>query len=1042
MWLSDVCVRRPVLATVLNVLLIVFGVFAFLGISVREYPDVDPPTVSVSTAYRGASAAVVETKITQLIEDRISGIEGIRAMTSSSSDGTSRIMIEFNLSRNIEAAASDVRDRVARILDELPPEAEAPWMDKADADASPIIQLVMSTSRLGPMELSDYAERYVVDRFSSLDGVSRVNVMGARTKSMRVWLDRQKLAARGLTTIDVENALTRQNVERPAGRLESVDRELTLRTTRPYETADDFSRLIITRGDDGYPIRLGDVALVEVSPLQPRSVFRANGIPAVGIGIVKQSKANTLDVARAVKAEMNRLAKDLPEGMQIRVNMDDSQFIEASMNAVIKTLIEAGIIVIAVIWLFLGNIRATLIPTVTVPISLIASFIFLSALGFSLNILTMLALVLAIGLVVDDAIVVVENIHRRMEQGEPPLLAAYRGTREVGFAVIATTLVLIAVFLPLSLLQGDVGRLFREFALALAGAVACSGLVALTLSPVMAAWLLKPHDSGNKITAQFAAVMDRVADRYSSLLQVLLTRKWVAVGIVATVFAGIFVLFRTLPIEVTPPEDRGQFQVQVTAPQGASFDYTSRYLTIVEDMLLDDVSPGQMDRTLTRMPTGYMSNDMNAGTIQASMADWSERSRSTTSYVQDLNPKLATIPGVRAVASERRGFRSRNAQQPLRFVLGGPTYEELASWRDKLFTHIAEENPRINRLESDYEETKPTMAIDIDMDRAGDLGVSVQAISRTLETLLGGRQITTFISGGKEYQVMLQAGLNQRATPNDLASLYVRSDSTGQLVPMSNLIATREMAGASSYNRFDRMRSITISANLTPGYTLGEALEYLEGVVADVLPPSARLSYTGQARELRESSTQLQLSFALALIVVFLVLAAQFESWIHPLVIMTTVPLAVFGALAALAAFGYTLNIYSQIGIIMLIGLAAKNGILIVEFANQRRDAGLSFHDALMEASQTRLRPILMTSIATVAGVLPLVLASGAGAEARSNLGLVVFWGVLLSTLLTIFVVPVFYALLARRSGSPGRVAAQLSEQISTSPEPSASVVQ
>lgn len=1036
MWLSDISIKRPVLATVINALLVVFGTFALGSISVREYPDVEPPLMSVITSYPGASAAVVESKITQPLEIRLAGLEGVRSMTSQSKDGRSQITLEFDLARDIEAAAGDVRDRVSRSVDILPRDAEAPWVNKSDIDAQPIIQLMLTSNRMTALELSDYADRYLVDRFGSLNGVSRVNLPGARTKAMRVWLDRQQLAAHGVTTIDVENALSRQNVERPIGRLESNDREFTLRTSRPFKTAAEFSRLVIARGADGYPVRLGDVSTVEVGPLQPRSVFRANGQPAIGLGIVKQSNANTLEVAEAVKAEMQVIAKDLPADMQLQVNSDESLFIDAALESVGRTLVEAGLIVIAVIWLFLGNLRATLIPAVTVPISLLASFLFLLALGFSLNILTMLALVLAIGLVVDDAIVVVENIHRRIELGEPPLLAAYRGTREVGFAVVATTLVLIAVFTPLSLLQGETGRLFREFALALASAIACSCVVALTLSPVMSAWLFKARNAEHTGAGTITQHLERLALLYRRELVRFVKRPWIAASLMGCLLLGIVLLFRILPNELTPAEDRGQLSVQVTAPLGASFEYTSRYMSVVEDILLQDVGGGEVERTFMRIPNSNGSEDVNTGMVQVSMTDWGSRSRSTRDYVTTLGPKLSDLPGVRAVATERRGFRSRGgSQRPVQIVLGGPTYEALVQWRDKLFARISDENPRLLGLESDYEETKPMLAVDIDMNRAGDLGVSVDAIGRTLGTLLGGSRASTYVDGGKEYDVMLQAGAEQRVSPQDLANLYVRSDSSGALIPLANLVTSREMVGSAANNRFDRMRSITISASLASGYTLGEALTYLEELAAKELPPTARLSYAGESRELKESSHTIYFSFSLALVVVFLVLAAQFESWIHPLVIMTTVPLAVFGALAALATLGYTLNIYSQIGIIMLIGLAAKNGILIVEFANQRRDAGLSFHEALIEAAHVRLRPILMTSVATVAGALPLVFASGAGAEARANLGIVVCCGLLFSTLLTVFVVPAFYALLARRSGSPGQTAAELQEQISVSPE-------
>jgi multidrug efflux pump len=1030
-WLSDQSVQRPIFATVVNALLLVSGAFALFSLPVREYPDIEPPLLSVITNYPGASAAVVESKITQPLEVRLAGLEGVRSMTSSSRDGRSQINMEFDLARDIEAAAGDVRDRISRSVDVLPRDAEAPWVNKADVDAQPILQLVLASDRLGALELSDYADRYLVDRLGSINGVARVNLPGARTKSMRVWLDRQKLAARQLTTIDVERALELQNVERPVGRIESTDRELTLRTSRLFTTATDFSRLVVARGEDGYPIRLSDVGTVEVGPLQPRSLFRSNGQPALGIGIVKQSKANTLDVARDVRAELAVIANELPEGMQLSVNSDESSFIEAALHGVAKTLLEAGAIVFIVIWAFLGNVRATLIPAATVPISLLASALFLLAFGFSINILTMLAMVLAIGLVVDDAIVVVENIHRRVQTGEPALLAAYRGTREVGLAVIATTTVLIVVFAPLCFLEGETGRLFREFAIALAAAIACSCFVALTLTPVMSAWLFR---GGQQISsANFVErATEHLARRYGAALEFMLARRWITGTLLTMLVAGTWLLFRSLPSELTPAEDRGQLVVQINAPLGASFAYTSRYASLVEDLALADLGQGVADKTLLRVPSANGAEEVNTGIVQIAMTDWSVRNQSTREYAAELEEKLADLPGVRTFVSERRGFRSRGASpRPVQFVLGGPTYEELSQWREKLFARIAADKPGLRRLQSDYEETKPMLSVEIDMNRAMDLGVTVDAITRTLGTLLGGTRASTYVDGGKEYEVVLQAIADQRVSPADLGSLHVRSDSTDALIPLSNLVTAREMVGSASNNRYDRMRSITISAGLENGYALGDALAYLSKITAEELPPGARLSFVGESREMLESANTIYLSFGITLLLVFLVLAGQFESWVHPLVIMVTVPLAVFGALAALLALGYSLNIYTQIGIIMLIGLAAKNGILIVEFANQRRDAGLPFEAALVEAAQVRLRPILMTSVATVLGVLPLVFASGAGAEARENLGIVVCCGLLFATVLTLFMVPAFYSLLARRSGSPGRTAAELSRQMS-----------
>ncbi len=1027
MWLSDVSVKRPVLATVINALLVVFGLFALANVSVREYPDIDPPIVSVSTNYPGASAAVVETKITQVLEDRIAGIEGLRTLSSVSSDGRSNITVEFTLSRDVDAAANDVRDRVSRSLGNLPDEADPPEISKADVDANPILWMVLSSTQLDPLELSDYADRFLLDRLGAIDGVSAIRIGGERRPAMRIWLDRKALAARGLTSADVELAPRNQNVERPAGRLESTEREFTLRTARPFGTPAAFAQLVVARGVDGYPVRLGELARVEVAPADLRNEFRANGAPAVGLGIVKQSKANTLTVARAAKAEMARIAADLPAGMQIRVNSDFSLFVEASLREVSVTLGIAALLVVIVIFLFLGDLRATMIPALTVPISLVASFIFLLALGFSLNILTLLALVLAIGIVVDDTIVVVENIHRRMEHGEPPLLAAFNGAREVGFAVLATTITLVVVFLPLALLEGNVGRLFREFALSLAAAVSCSGIVALTLAPVMSSLLLR-RESESPLARRVTRTFATLSAGYGRGLARFVARPWLSGAALLGLLAGCVVLYGVLPREFTPPEDRGQFNISVRAPEGASYEYTSRYMRQVEGMVLKRLGQGEVDRTILRVPGFGGSAGVNTGNMVISLTDWDARERTTIAVAAEVGRELAQLPGVRATAIPRAGFGS-GFGQPVQVVLGGGSFEELAQWRDLLMARLAQDHPQITRLDSDYKETLPTLELDVDLKRAGDLGVPVDVIGRTLETLLAGRRVTTYIDRGEEYDVWLQAEAADRANPGDLANIYVRSTTSGQLIPLANLLATRETAGAASYNRYNRLRSITVSGGLAPGYTLGEALAAVELSAAEVLPGSARLSYKGDSRELKESSQSLLLTFGLALLVVFLVLSAQFESFVHPLVIMTSVPLAVFGALAALAAFGYSLNIYSQIGVILLIGLAAKNGILIVEFANQRRDAGVPFAEALLEAAQIRLRPILMTSVATVAGAVPLILSGGAGAEARENLGIVVFWGVLFSTLLTLYVVPGYYALLARRSGSPGRVAARLAEQ-------------
>lgn len=1007
MWLSDISVRRPVLATVANLLLVVFGLAALLSATVREYPDIDPPIVSVQTNYPGASAAVVETRITQILEDRAAGIEGVKRITSSSRDGRSSISIEFELSRNIDDAANDVRDRVSRALAQLPEEADPPEISKADADASPILWLVLTSDRLNRLELSDYADRYLVDRFANLEGVSQVRLGGERRYAMRVWLDRLALAARGLTVEDVERALLEQNAERPAGRLESLAREFTLRTDRPFRTAEDFSQLVVTRAANGYPVRLGELGQVEVGPTDLRSEFRANGKSALGIGIIKQSKANTLSTAQAVRAEMERLKESLPDGMALGVNFDSAQFIDAAIHEVLLALTYAALAVIAVIFAFLRNVRATLIPALTVPISLIASFILLHALGFSVNILTLLALVLAVGLVVDDTIVVVESIHRRRELGEPPLLAAYRGTREVGFAVVATTIVLIAAFAPLALLEGNVGRLFSEFSLALAGAVLCSGFVALTLSPVLAVWLL-----GKDPVAHGQAREGVLQRRYRGLLAPVLRHPFIALAVFVVTGLGSYLLLRLIPAEVAPAEDRGMFFVRLTGPEGASFDYTERYAGEIERRILPRVGQGEVERVMLRIPGFGAGEQINSGMVLVTLTPWRERERSSLVIADELGHELDDISGVHTVIQQRAAFGG-SAGQPVQIVLGGSSFEELIEWRDKVLAR-ARQVPGLQRLDSDLKETQPQVEVQIDLKKAGDLNVPIISIARTLETLLGGRRVTTYLDRGEEYDVMLQARADERRNPQDLESIYVRSRTGGELVPLSNLITTRERAGPTTYNRVDRLRAVTLSASLAPGYPLGEALAGLERIVAEELPEAARLSYAGESRELKESSRGLALTFAFALLVVYLVLAAQFESFVHPLAIMTTVPLAIVGALLALQVSGATLNVYSQIGCIMLIGLAAKNGILIVEFANQRRDQGLSIADAVTDASITRLRPILMTSFATIAGAVPLILAGGAGSEARHILGITIFGGVLSSTFLTLAVVPVFYLLLAR----------------------------
>ncbi|MCE8012117.1 efflux RND transporter permease subunit [Billgrantia desiderata] len=1034
MRLSDISVQRPVLATVLALLIVAFGLLSLERLSLQEYPAIDPPVVSIDTRYPGAAANVVESRITQVLEDRIAGIEGIEVVTSSSEDGRSRINIEFNLGMDIDAAANDVRDRIAGAQRNLPDDADPPEVQKADSSEEIVVWLSLSGEGYSMPELTDYANRYLVDRLSVQPGVARVRLGGGRDYAMRVWLDRNALAARNLTVSDVENALRAENVELPAGSIESRERQFIVRLPRSFAEAEDFRRLAIGQGSDGYLIRLGDVARVEVGSVDDRSVFRANGVPMVGLGIMMQSTANVLELSQGVQAEMERLQATLPEGMQMSLNFDASVFVAGAIEQVVITLFIAMGLVVVVIFMFLGNVRTTLVPAVTVPIAIIGSFIALAAMGFSINLLTLLALVLAIGLIVDDAIVVLENINRRMhDYGETPLVAAFRGTRQIAFAVIATTLVLIAVFVPLSFLQGNVGRLFSEFALTMAAAVAISSLLALTLTPMMASKILKPH-MGDSLAARGVQWLLELSQRiYRALLEIVLKARLAVLAVFVALIAATVWMAEQLPNEYTPREDRGNFIILVNGPEGATFDYMMDYMDEIELRLQPLLDSGELERVVIRAPRGFGNiENYNGGFAIINMADWGQR-RSAWEIMDEVRGLLADLPGIQASPVMRQGFGQR-VQKPVQFVLGGGTYEQLAEWRDLMFEHIREHNPRLAGLESDYRETQPQLRVDIDYERAASLGVTVTEIGRTLEVLLGGRNVTRYVDDGEEYDVILEGDRARQNSPRALDNIQVRSARSGELIPLASLVTLTDYAGASTLNRFNRIRSITIEANLVDGYPLGEALEYLEQTANEILPPEAQTNVAGPSRDYREASGATTFLLVLGALVVFLVLAAQFESFVHPFVIMLTVPLAMSGALLGLLLTGQSLNIYSQVGLVMLIGLAAKNGILIVEFANQLRDQGLAFRDALLDAAVTRLRPILMTAVTTMAGAIPLILSTGAGSESRMVIGTVIIAGVAAATFFTLFVVPVAYDLLARHTGSPGDVKRRLESEMGEVP--------
>jgi multidrug efflux pump len=1018
MILSDVSVRRPVFAVVVSLLLTIVGLMAASRLTVRETPNVQPPIVSVDTIYRGASAAVVETKITQVIENQIAGLEGVDTLRSSSMEERSRITIEFSIDRDIESAANDVRDRVARVVNSLPDEAEQPQVAKVDTTAEPVMWVAMFSDQRTPLELTDYAQRYLVDRFSVVAGVAQVRIGGERRYAMRVWLDRQAMAARQLTVQDIETALRAENVELPAGRIESIEREFTLRTDTGLHTPEDFRQLTIGRGRDGYLVRLGEVADVELAAEDLRTVSRSNGESGISLGMVPQSTANVLDVSRGIKLEMERIQKTLPEDIRLGINTDDSVFVSESITEVVHALVLALLLVLIVIYLFLGTVRATIIPAVTIPVSIISASIVMAMAGFSINVLTLLGAVLAIGLVVDDAIVVLENIVRRIELGEPPLLAAIDGSREIGFAVIATTLVLIAVFLPISFIPGNLGRLFGEFGITIAAAIGCSALVSLTLVPMLSSKIF----ATGIVRGRVAHTVDRFFRWLAAVYESSLRKAQRAPLLIAACGIGSLVLtavlFRALPSEYAPAEDRQFINITLTAPEGASLQYTDRYLRQVEQIVDEEVKRGNVRRMMARTGNFGGGGGVNVGRVFLVLSPWDERKESALQIAARLRPKVQDLPGVRVSINTPGGLANRGFGSPVQVVLGGGDYEELAKWRD-IIVQKAAQNPGLINVDSDFYTRKPQLQVSVDRNRAADLGVSLTAVGRTLETMMGSRIVTTFLERGEEYNVVLQARENDRATPSDLTNIYVRSSTTNSLVPLSNLVRIEETAGPTELKRFDRLRSVTISANLNAGYSLGEALDYMQQLIRTELPPQAQINYDGESREYQRSGGALYVTFLLALIIVFLVLAAQFESFRHPFIIMVTVPLAVAGALLGLWFTRGSINVFSQIGCIMLIGLAAKNGILIVEFANQLRDRGMELLEAVIEASAIRLRPVLMTSLCTVFGAIPLLIASGAGAESRKAIGAVVVYGVMFSLLLTLYVVPVVYGFIAQNTRSP-----------------------
>ena len=1033
MFLPELCIKRPVLATVMSLAIILIGVIAFLRLPVREYPNIDAPIVSVRTVYPGASAEIMESQVTQPLEDSLAGIEGVRTIKSVSREEVSQITVEFLLERDVDAAANDVRDRVARVRGRLPDETDDPVVAKIEADAQAIMWLAFSSSRHSALEITDYADRVIVDRLQALPGVASVIIGGERRYAMRLWLDRDRMAAYGLTPQDVEDALKKQNIELPSGRIESRQREFTVLTESDLRLPEQFNDLILKEAK-GYPIRLRDIGYAEIGAADERNAVRVNSNPSVALGIVKQSTANTLSVAQSVKALLPGLGDSLPEGMKILIGYDGSIFIEKSIEAVYRTMVEALGLVVAVIFVFLRNWRATVIPFVTIPVSLVGAFIFLYALGFTINTLTLLGLVLAIGLVVDDAIVVLENIHRHIEDGVPPFRAALRGSKEIAFAVVAMTLTLAAVFTPLAFMTGNTGRLFTEFAFTVAAAVLVSGFTALTLTPMMCSKLLRHERRHNwlfNLSERFFQAMNR---GYRGALVWALDRRWLVVGLFFATGAGAAWLFLHLKSELSPLEDRGTIIGVVVAPEGATLAYTDGYARQLEQLY--KAIPEVNTYFVFVAPGLEKPNPVNSALSFVRLKPWEARQRKQQDIAKELAPKMAGgLPGVLAFPINPPSLGQSFRNPAVQFVLQANSYAELQKRVDQVLAK-ARQYPGMANLDTDLRLNKPQLSVVLKRDKIAAVGADVEDIGRTLETLLGGRQVTRFKREGQQYDVILQLKDQDREQPTDLTAIFVRGRND-RLAQLSNLVEVAETVAPKELNHFNRQRAAVISANIAPGYTLGEALDYMDKAVEEVLGDDAQTALDGQSREFRESGETLYVTFVLALIFIYLVLSAQFESFVSPFVIMLTVPLAVTGALLALFLTGGTLNVYSQIGLVMLVGLITKNGILIVEFANQLRLTGLDRREAVLEAATLRLRPILMTTLATILGAIPLALAVGAGAESRQQIGWVIVGGLLLGTFLTLSVVPVAYTLLARKVHHSAEAEAELAErEIMTTNEP------
>jgi multidrug efflux pump len=1015
MKLSDLSIRRPVLASMVSLALVLFGAIGYTRLAVREFPDVDPPIVSVSTELPGANPQVVESAVTDILEEELSTVEGLRTLTSSSAEGFSNITLEFNLERGVEAAAQDVRDKVARVRGRLPEDVREPVVAKQEADAQPFFWLSLSGANYDLLQLSDVGDRLVKSRLQTLPGVGQALIFGERRFSMRVWLSASELSARGLTVQDVQQAIRSRNVEVPAGRIESDRREFTVRSLGELKTPDEFAELVVSNAN-GVLVKLKDLGRVELGAEDERSALRFKGTSAVAIGVIRQSKANIIQVADAIRHELPKIQESLPPGVKLDIAFDESIFVSRSIQEAQETLILAAVLVVIIIFVFLRNLRATIIPGLAIPTSIVATFAIMYFLGFSINNFTLLALTLAIGIVVDDAIIVLENAYRHQEElGESPEEAATNGTREIGFAVIATTISLVAVFTPLAFLKGSTGRLFNEFGIAVAGSVVISGFVALTLTPMLCAKILRVPQRHGTLYRALESGFNALASGYARTLRAAVRYRGAVVGAVVALTIGAVVVFRTLKREFVPAEDKGWFFSIIIAPEGSSLAYTDGYQRQAEAVL-----------NKTKDVESYFSvvnigDGVSRGMIFTNLVDFQRRTRSIQDIIGEVQGGYFAIPGVMAFANNPPAFGFGN---PVQFVMQNPDFDLLVKGNDTLLARARQVKGLIN-VDSDLRVNKPELTVNFDRDRAEDLGVPVGDVATTLQVLLGGNRTSTFTRNNKQYDVIVQLDPRARATPSDMTGLYIRGRD-GQLIKLEALANVREGVGPRELNHFNRVRASTLTAGLAPGFTLGEALDSLTRIANEVLPKGSSTALAGESRELEESGSSLYFAFLLALLVVFMVLASQFESLIHPFTVLLAVPLAVTGALFTLKLAGATLNLYSQIGMILLIGLVTKNSILLVEYINQLKERGMETVDAALEAGRIRLRPILMTSVSTIMGAVPIAFGLGAGSISRRPLGYAIVGGVLFSTLLTLYVVPAVYVIF---DGLRARLASRVPER-------------